>query len=173
MVLSGYTTYQAVAALKLQPFHDVDNFFSKLGQGVATGALARINSPLKNFRDITAIFAGYSIVDSIVDECQQIGENLQRTMRSWPMNSFGKDDREVKSAANLTRFTNRADDIEIEVTSTSTSFMVLQPSTLTKGYMLKDYQIYGVNWLNFLYARGWSCILADDMGMILHTCLNQ
>jgi len=67
---------------------------------------------------------------NIVDEFQKMGENLQRTMRSWPMNSFGKDYQEVKSAANFTGLTNRADDIEIEVTTTTTtSFMVLQPST--------------------------------------------
>jgi SWI/SNF-related matrix-associated actin-dependent regulator of chromatin subfamily A containing DEAD/H box 1 len=173
MVLSGCTTYQAVATLKLRPFHNVDDFCSKLGQGVAVGALTRINSPLKDFRDITAIFSGYSIVADIVDECQQIGENLQHTMRSWPMNDFRKDDREVKNATDFIGLTNQADNIEIEVTTTATSFIVFQLSTLTKGYMLKDYQIYSVNWLNFFYARGWSCILADDMGAILHTCLNQ
>lgn len=43
-------------------------------------------------------------------------------------------------------------------------FVTEQPKTLAEGVVLKDYQLLGVNWLNLLYSKDLSCILADDMG---------
>eukprot|EP00537_Pseudo-nitzschia_pungens_P005463 CAMPEP_0172360814 /NCGR_PEP_ID=MMETSP1060-20121228/4775_1 /TAXON_ID=37318 /ORGANISM="Pseudo-nitzschia pungens, Strain cf. cingulata" /LENGTH=839 /DNA_ID=CAMNT_0013082903 /DNA_START=121 /DNA_END=2640 /DNA_ORIENTATION=+ len=40
-----------------------------------------------------------------------------------------------------------------------------QPSNLTKGCVLKDYQLEGVRWLASLYENGVSGILADEMGL--------
>lgn len=43
-------------------------------------------------------------------------------------------------------------------------FVTEQSKTLAEGVVLKDYQLLGVNWLNLLYSKDLSCILADDMG---------
>jgi ATP-dependent DNA helicase len=40
-----------------------------------------------------------------------------------------------------------------------------QPKVLTKGCVLKDYQLEGVRWLASLYENGVSGILADEMGL--------
>ena len=40
-----------------------------------------------------------------------------------------------------------------------------QPSLVRDEYTLKDYQMLGLNWLNLLYSKKLSCILADEMGM--------
>jgi SWI/SNF-related matrix-associated actin-dependent regulator of chromatin subfamily A containing DEAD/H box 1 len=44
------------------------------------------------------------------------------------------------------------------------NFLTKQPAMLPDGVKLKDYQLLGVNWLNLLYSRKYSCILADEMG---------
>lgn len=44
------------------------------------------------------------------------------------------------------------------------TFVTEQPKTLAEGVVLKDYQLLGLNWLNLLYSKDLSCILADDMG---------
>jgi SWI/SNF-related matrix-associated actin-dependent regulator 1 of chromatin subfamily A len=44
------------------------------------------------------------------------------------------------------------------------SYKAEPPAGLADGVKLKDYQIVGVNWLNMMYERELSCILADEMG---------
>ena len=39
-----------------------------------------------------------------------------------------------------------------------------QPAGLPDTVRLKDYQLLGVNWLNLLWEKKTSCILADEMG---------
>ena len=46
-------------------------------------------------------------------------------------------------------------------------FLSKQLKSLSKNVQLKGYQLLGVNWLHLLYKKGWSCILADKMGIIL------
>lgn len=41
----------------------------------------------------------------------------------------------------------------------------VQPDTLSKGCVLKDYQLEGVRWLTSLFENGVSGILADEMGL--------
>ena len=41
----------------------------------------------------------------------------------------------------------------------------IQPPTLSKGCILKDYQLEGVRWLTSLFENGVSGILADEMGL--------
>ena len=43
-------------------------------------------------------------------------------------------------------------------------YLTSQPSLISKGVQLKEYQLIGVNWLNLLYRKKLSCILADEMG---------
>lgn len=46
-------------------------------------------------------------------------------------------------------------------------YIRVQPKGVPDSITLKDYQMLGVNWLNLLYHRNTSCILADEMGMLL------
>jgi len=41
----------------------------------------------------------------------------------------------------------------------------IQPANLSKGCVLKDYQLEGVRWMTSLYENGVSGILADEMGL--------
>ena len=40
-----------------------------------------------------------------------------------------------------------------------------QPECMTKDRPMKEYQLVGLNWLNLLWTKKLSCILADDMGL--------
>ncbi|KAI9698369.1 MAG: hypothetical protein M1836_003949 [Candelina mexicana] len=42
---------------------------------------------------------------------------------------------------------------------------VAQPALMARDFVLKDYQIVGLNWLALLFQRNLSCILADEMGL--------
>ena len=40
-----------------------------------------------------------------------------------------------------------------------------QPKCMSKDRPMKEYQLVGLNWLNLLWTKKLSCILADDMGL--------
>ena len=46
-----------------------------------------------------------------------------------------------------------------------TRAMLVQPSYLQGGGQLRDYQLAGLNWLVYSWARNYNCILADEMGL--------
>lgn len=55
-------------------------------------------------------------------------------------------------------------DASEEVKKAFEDYLYSQPKTLKEGVKLKNYQMLGVNWLNMLYRKNISCILADEMG---------
>ena len=56
------------------------------------------------------------------------------------------------------------DDIKILTKKPPTKFLS-QPACMSKDRPMKDYQLVGLNWLNLLWSKKLSCILADDMGL--------
>ena len=56
------------------------------------------------------------------------------------------------------------DDASEEVKKAFEDYLYSQPKLLKEGIKLKNYQMLGVNWLNMLYRKNISCILADEMG---------
>jgi SWI/SNF-related matrix-associated actin-dependent regulator 1 of chromatin subfamily A len=62
------------------------------------------------------------------------------------------------------------DDGEAEIKGTKrakqTGAFKEQPKNMKEGVQLKDYQLAGLNWLNLLYEKNLSCILADEMGIL-------
>jgi SWI/SNF-related matrix-associated actin-dependent regulator 1 of chromatin subfamily A len=108
------------------------------------------------------VFEAYRVVDSILHDCEQIGISLRRTIASWPLvgtrterflngdeNSFG------------THF------LAINTEPIPDDFITASPASLTTGTVLRDFQLIGINWLNLLYRRNISCMLADEMGMAI------
>lgn len=139
----------------MRPYHSIDDVYTRLRQA---------GGNLQAFDDTCIIFQGYSIVDDIVEECQQVGASLQRTIASWPSGeTLGKKGL-GNTATPAMQYCSIHADLEVEKIDPAKDFIVKQPSALAKGTALKDYQLYGLNWLNLLYLRNCSCILADDMG---------
>lgn len=126
------------------------------------------------FDDSTNIFKGYGAVDGILEECEELGASLRDIIASWSAPT-DKGKAKVKvdgqsSSRNSPAIGSIEDgalslvNLEAMQKRTTKDFLVAQPSTLSEGTRLKDYQLMGVNWLNLLYHKGLSCILADEMG---------
>ena len=113
---------------------------------------------------------GYADVDRILEKCEQIGATLRAAIATWtaPRSDKGKgvasregsvalvDDVQEDGALSLRSRASLGADKD-------TQFLG-QPSLLADSVTLKEYQLLGVNWLNLLYSRRLSCILADEMG---------
>ena len=111
------------------------------------------------FEDCTAILKGYGSVDNVLEDCEQIGASLRTTISSWNLNGGG-----VNSLDNT-------EDGALSLLSLGSlkhlkaqKYLTNQPTLLSDNVSLKEYQLLGVNWLNLLYRRNLSCILADEMG---------
>ena len=108
------------------------------------------------FEDCTAILKGYGSVDNVLEDCEQIGASLRTTISSWNPNG--------ETANSL----DNAEDGALSLLSLGSlktqKYLTNQPTLLSANVLLKEYQLLGVNWLNLLYCRNLSCILADEMG---------
>ena len=160
--MQGCSSEQANAITKLRPFDSIDDLNAKLGQGKKKAGPAGISPRL--FEECTAMFKGYGAVDDILEDCERIGASLRAAIASWTVgsaNDKGKAKQDVSQ---------EEDDGALSLHSMSSSrerpkdFLTAQPSLLSDSVQLKEYQLLGVNWLNLLYRRNLSCILADEMG---------
>jgi len=119
-------------------------------------------------------FRGYEAVDTLIKKCEDLGKPLAETIKTWGVDiagSAGKGELEMTdinlgSGPDSGLGTPADDDDDINTHGRKPGkFMSQQPKNLGPGVTLKDYQIVGINWLNMLYERKLSCILADEMGM--------
>ena len=99
-------------------------------------------------------------MDSVLEECESIGASLRKTIATWTDSQPALN--EDEGAISLTT-------IEDKENRKPPGYLLQQPSTLAEGIQLKDYQLLGVNWLQLLYRKKLSCILADEMGMYFCT----
>lgn len=111
---------------------------------------------------------GYGSVDAILEDCERIGAGLRAAIATWTATGKGKD--KADSPASLAD--GETDDGALNLVSlaklkqqTTKDYLTSQPSLLPDDVQLKEYQLLGVNWLNLLYRRKLSCILADEMGI--------
>ncbi|KAK6541141.1 hypothetical protein TWF694_008513 [Orbilia ellipsospora] len=107
---------------------------------------------------------GFKAVDSILKECQRLGQTIKDGMKGW----------EVRGNADSTE---GLDIVAPGESGTSPipghsglsqgmkSLMNEQPKLMAENMQLKPYQILGVQWLKLLYDQGLGCILADEMGL--------
>ncbi|KAF9268952.1 hypothetical protein L218DRAFT_542031 [Marasmius fiardii PR-910] len=159
--LTGCTVEQAEAIIAKRPFRTVEDLNEKLGQGKKKAGPAGISPRM--FEDCVDIFNGYDIVDSVLEECEQIGSKLRSSISSWTSTPTEKNDSsgsEVEDGALSLR--NLVPSKERKVKG---YYLDQQPSLLSRDVKLKDYQLMGVNWLHLLYRSSLSCILADEMGL--------
>ena len=127
--------------------------------------------------DCREIFEGYAAIDHILTKCESIGSKLKHEINTWTSGSPSvKPSRDV-SAAN-SRGTSVASDLmddgalalrsQASLADKKPAYYIsTQPPSLSEKLQLKDYQMIGINWLNLLYRKGHSCILADEMGALL------
>lgn len=167
----GCTPPQAAKIIELRPFKDVSDLDTKLGQGRKKLGPAGISPRM--FEDCTAIFEGYGAVDGILEDCEDIGVSLRNAIASW---TDGSGKGKQKEGQDTTGSSSRGSPaigqgedgalsfVSLETVKKDKDFIATQPALLREGTKLKDYQLLGISWLNLLYRRGLSCILADEMG---------
>ncbi|KAJ7783239.1 SNF2 family N-terminal domain-containing protein [Mycena metata] len=159
--LTGCTPEQAAAIIELREFESIEDLETKLNQGKKKAGPAGISPRI--FSDCTQIFEGYGSVDSVLEECEVIGNMLRKSIASWTSESA----KELEGA-----LAGQVGDgalsllhIEPPPASRPKDYLVAQPELLSNTVQLKEYQLLGVNWLNLLYRKNLSCILADEMGL--------
>lgn len=166
----GCTPEQANTIIGLRPFDSTEDLNVKLGQGKKKAGPAGISSRM--FEECTKIFKGYGAVDSILEDCEQIGATLRTAIAAWtttPSKGKGKH-KENTTSADLAGLDEVEDgalslrSIEPLKDQKPKDFLTTQPSLLSSDVVLKEYQLLGVNWLRLLYRSKLSCILADEMG---------
>lgn len=108
------------------------------------------------FEDCTAILKGYGSVDNVLEDCEQIGASLRTTISSWNGEGATSDNAEDGALSLLSLGSLKHHKAQ--------KYLTNQPTLLSDNVLLKEYQLLGVNWLNLLYRRNLSCILADEMG---------
>ena len=120
---------------------------------------------------------GYDAVDSLIEKVEQLGKPLAESMKSWGIDvqtggELEMTDINIESdsgSAKDSGIGTPTDDGEIDLKATKRArqpgAFKEQPKNMKEGVVLKDYQLAGLNWLNLLYEKGLSCILADEMGM--------
>lgn len=170
---AGCTPEQAATIIELRPFHNVDDLNTKLGQGRKKAGPGGISPRI--VEDAITIFEGYGLVDGILAECEVIGASLRDAIAAWtPGDAKGKgkqmdnisSDSSSRASPAIAQVTDGALSlVSLEAGKAAKNFIASQPSLLSEGTKLKDYQLLGVNWLNLLYQRKLSCILADEMGV--------
>ncbi|KAI9632463.1 putative Swi2/Snf2-related ATPase, component of the SWR1 complex [Dioszegia hungarica] len=158
---------QAAIIIKHRPYTSVDDVRYKLtkARGVS----------MKLFEQYTEIMEGYVQIDACLNKCEGIANDIASTLSVWRSASMGQDGSVIG--------TPRADglnDVKVDVNKVSellrnetdsrkrkilAQYIKEQPAKLSKGTVLKDYQLLGVNWLNLLFAKKIGCILADEMGL--------
>ncbi|KAJ3840098.1 SNF2 family N-terminal domain-containing protein [Lentinula raphanica] len=162
--LTGCTDVQIKAIVDLRKFTSVDDLNAKLGQGKKKAGPAGLSPRLVD--DAVEIFRGYTAVDEILEECEEIGAKLRTSIASWTSVSSNGKGKQTDSLP------ESVEDGALNLHAMSSltqhkpeGYVDKQPSLLSDSVKLKDYQLLGLNWLHLLYRSNLSCILADEMGL--------
>ena len=143
----------------------MDDLEHRLGQGRKKAGPAGISPRI--FQEVVDIYQGYGSVDSILEDCERIGAELRSEIASWSHKGKGKGKVREGNAQSLLDEDQDEGTLNLHslaISDEDNGFLVKTPVLLSKDVQLKNYQLLGVNWLNLLYTKGYSCILADEMG---------
>ncbi|KAI1626859.1 adenosinetriphosphatase [Exophiala viscosa] len=123
---------------------------------------------------VETMLTSYEAVDYLVKKCQSLAKPLADEMEAWGVNIYGSQSGEMdmvslrdtlRSSHDSGIGTPVSDDDHDVVKKKNPKNFITQPSIMSSDIQMKDYQIVGINWLNLLYQKELSCILADDMGL--------
>lgn len=123
---------------------------------------------------VETMLTSYEAVDYLVEKCQKLAKPLADEMEAWGVNLYGTQNGELdmvslrdtlRSSHDSGIGTPVSDDEHDAIKRRTAKNFIGQPSIMSDDIQMKDYQVVGINWLNMLYQRELSCILADDMGL--------
>ncbi|KAK3719068.1 DNA-dependent ATPase fun30 [Vermiconidia calcicola] len=121
------------------------------------------------------MFKGYDAVDELVEQCETIARPIQEALKGWGggantdgelqlMNLDEAHDSGIGTPSSSCPSPPGASEINHLKPKAGARFLG-QPTSMNAKATLKDYQLVGLNWLNLLWSKEMSCILADDMGL--------
>jgi SWI/SNF-related matrix-associated actin-dependent regulator 1 of chromatin subfamily A len=172
--LSGHSDENIQYVLDQRPFVDLDHV-----RGIVMETLTKTGKKSKRVRqvgeklvdDCIEVMTGYDAVDELVVKCEEIAKPLQEALKAWGVDKTDgelqimKLDEPHDSGIGTPSSTCTADDAPAQKSQKSKGKFLGQPANMNPEMVMKDYQLVGLNWLNLLYDRKLSCILADDMGL--------
>lgn len=153
---------------QLRPFSDIEELGKKLKETKGTSA--------KYLKACEEMMKGYTAVDGIIKEIENVGTKLKNTLDVWqgltdsatPVVSDNEEDApDEKAGIHMMHLdVNPTMDTSSPVYKDALEgYLYEQPNYVNKEMTLKDYQLLGVNWMLLLYRKGISGILADEMGL--------
>ncbi|KAK1807643.1 DNA-dependent ATPase fun30 [Friedmanniomyces endolithicus] len=152
--------------LEQRPFASLDAIRAISNAGPKSKAQRMLGDRLVN--RCSEMLSGYEAVDELVEECAKLAKPIQKALKGWGV--VGREDGGELELMNL----DDAHDSGIGTPASSDTSEAMpakerkflkQPSSMAEDMPLKDYQLVGLNWLNLLWQKKISCILADDMGL--------
>ncbi|CAE6432466.1 unnamed protein product [Rhizoctonia solani] len=157
--VTACTPAQASLIASLRPFTDVPSLKRSLKR--AKGVTPRF------FDDYVNMQRGYSDVDTVLAGFEEIGRQLAAIVAEWTGGQGTADDEAGLHLVTVPTLSQPTpNDPASAFNSESLSYLIRkQPYLLATGVVLKDYQLFGISWLNLLYKKQLSCILADEMGL--------
>ena len=155
------TPDQAKIIIGMRPFLSVDDVERKMVR--RSGVSSKL---FENYKDL---IKGYIAVDAVLECCEQIGKELDVVVSKWS---------EADEGAETGTTTPDEGEVGVHLTKAvppplapddpaMKDYISQPPVLLASNVTLKAYQMIGVNWLNLLHSRGHSCILADEMGVLI------
>ena len=174
------TEDSATAVLNMRPFKTIDNVravstAAPPKKGKRGGLKRAIGDRLVDV--CVETFRGYEAVDALIRKCEELGKPLAENIKRWGVDITGSNSNGELEIVNLdpqidsgigTPGEDENDGVVGERGRAKMGkFFPKQPKNMAPNMQLKDYQLVGINWLNMLYERKLSCILADEMGMWL------
>lgn len=123
---------------------------------------------------VEEMLESYEAVDYLVKKCEALAKPISDEMKNWGVKLNSSQDGELdmvslndaqRSCHDSGIGTPVSDEERDTIKGSNVRKLIGQPSSMAQGIQMKDYQVVGVNWLNLLYTKGLSCILADDMGL--------
>lgn len=177
--LSEKTLVQCEAILVRRPFKSLDAIRRV---DMSPPPLTKSGQPRKNHRTTgdkvldtaESMWAAYATVDQLVAQCKELGQPIFADMKKLGFHTSGA---KVTGELTLVNLDDVRNDSGIGTPSSSTDAededdvrgsnvrLLQKPAMMSSHLVLKDYQVVGLNWLNILWKRRISGILADDMGL--------
>ncbi|CED82045.1 SNF2 family DNA-dependent ATPase [Phaffia rhodozyma] len=159
---------QATIIVSLRPFESVDDLRTKMTK--KKGVSPRL------FESYIELMLGYHKVDAVLKGCEMVGAELELAMSAFTNSQTKKEGSDPNANGNgkgALGIVHAEVDVEQalkvetdpERRKALKGYIQKQPESFTEGILLKDYQLFGLNWLNLLHSKGLSCILADEMGL--------
>ena len=119
---------------------------------------------------VTEMLESYEAVDYLVRECETLAIPLAAEIKSWGVKMGRAESGQLDMVSIDSQRSSHDSGIgtpvsDDEHTSSRPKTFLKQPAIMNHDFQMKDYQVVGMNWLNLLYRKRLSCILADDMGL--------